>query len=582
MVKFTDTFIKRPVLAWVVSLLILLVGLRSMLSLPLQEYPSIKNTVITVTTSYPGAAPSLIEGFITSRLEKSVAQAEGIDYMTSQSNQGVSIISVYVKLNFDPNVAFTNVMAKVASVTNQLPKAAEQPIITQAVGDQVDLMYIGFYSKEMTPEQITEYVNRVIVPDIQSISGVSQAEVLGGSTFSMRIWLNPKRLASLNISPNEITQILATSNYLAGAGSTKGDWVSYNISAKTDLHNVDEFKNIIIKTINGSVVRLKDVAIIQLGAESYDSSVIFNGEKAVFIGIKSTPDANPLTVIDDVRKQIPSLEKQYPPELTSRIVYDGTEYVRASIREVNTTIFEAVLIVFAVIFMFLGAIRSVIIPVITIPLSLGGIGTLMLMMGFSLNLLTLLAMVLAIGLVVDDAIVVVENTFRHLEEGATPFDAAIQGAREIALPVISMTITLAAVYAPIGFMSGLTGALFKEFAFTLALTVIISGIVALTLSPMLCSRLLNRNDLNNRFVHYIDTIFERLKSNYQTKLHKSLNYRSVILVMAATVLTSCFWLFTHTPSELAPNEDQGIIFISATAPQYANIDYTQRFSNMFN
>lgn len=582
MTQFTDLYIRRPVLASVLSLLILLVGLRALYALPIQEYPTMKNTVINVITVYPGADPQLMQGFITSPLEKAIAKAEGIDYMTSDSTLGVSTIRAYIKLNFDPNTAFTNIMSQVTSVTNQLPKAAQLPVITKESGSQVALMYIGFNSKEMTREQITEYISRIVQPKLQAIFGVSQVQILGGSTFAMRVWLNPPRMAALGITPDQVAQVLLANNFLSGAGTTKGYWVAYNINARTDLHNAEQFGNIIVKSQNGSIVRLKDIATVQLGSENYDSSVVFNGEKAVFIGITGVPGANPLQIINNVRLKLPELQEQFPPALKGTIVYDSTKYIRASITEVLRTIIEASVIVLIVIFLFLGSLRSVLIPIVTIPLSLIGVASLMLMLGFTINLLTLLALVLAIGLVVDDAIVVVENVHRHMEEGLSAFDAAIIGAREIATPVIAMTITLAAVYTPVGFMGGITGTLFKEFAFTLATSVIISGVIALTLSPMLSSILLTNSTSGHRFVHWLDERFAKLQDLYQKKLHNVLNYRPVTLVFAITILVSCYFLFISTASELAPSEDQGIIFIPATAPQYANIDYVEKFSSEFN
>lgn len=583
MAKFTDLYIRRPVLASVISLLILLVGLQSLYSLPIQEYPTMTNTVITVNTSYPGADPSLIQGFITSPLEKAIARAEGIDYLVSQSNLGVSTIKAFIKLNFDPNVAFTNVMSQVTSVLNQLPRSSEQPVITKETGSQIALMYAGFNSTEMTPEQITEFVSRIVKPKLQTVAGVSEVQILGGSTFAMRVWLNPQRMAALGVTPNEVTAILLSKNFLSGAGTTKGYWVAYNINARTDLHTEEEFSNIIVKSVNGSIIRLKDIATVKLGSEYYDSSVIFNGKKAVFIGITGVPGANPLDIIKQVRQKLIELEREFPPSLKATVVYDSTKYIRASIEEVLLTIVEASIIVIIVIFLFLGSLRSVLIPVITIPLSLIGVASLMLAMGFTINLLTLLALVLAIGLVVDDAIVVVENIHRHVEEGMNLMDAAIKGAREIATPVIAMTITLAAVYAPVGFTGGITGTLFKEFAFTLAAAVIISGVIALTLSPMLSSRLLDPNvGKDGGFAAWVDARFEALKTFYQQKLHDVLNYRSVTLVFAITVLVSCYFLFVSTQTELAPSEDKGIVFMAGSAPQYANIDYVEKFTKEFN
>lgn len=579
--KFTDIFICRPVLACVVSLLILLFGFHSMNALQISEYPAMKNTAITITTTYPGASADLIAGFITTPIESSVASSEGIDYMTSTSVQGVSTITIYVKLNFDPNTAFTDVMSNVQAVYNQLPKEAQSPIITKSTGNQIALMYISFSSDKMSQTQITDYITRVVQPEIQTIYGVSQVNILGGKVFSMRVWLNPQKMAEFGVTPKEVYAALQANNFQSAAGTTKGVYDGFNIYARTDLHSPEEFGKMVVKQEDKAIVRLRDIARVDLGAQSYNSSVTFNGKPGVFISIQATPIANPLKVIDDVRKALPEIEKVFPPTLRADVVYDSTTYIRASIHDVIKTIFEATIIVLIVIFLFLGSIRSVFIPVVTIPLSLVGVCTLMLFLGYSLNILTLLAMVLAIGLVVDDAIVVVENIHRHIEEGLSPFEAAIVGAREIASPVISMTITLAAVYAPIGFMGGLTGALFKEFAFTLASSVILSGVIALTLSPMMCAKLLSAEELHKPFVQHVDRMFERVRSRYASLLHSGLEYRQSTYLFVVVVLLSCGYLFMHTAKELAPTEDQSAIFVMGTAPQYANIDYTQTFSKQF-
>jgi multidrug efflux pump len=576
--KFTDIFIRRPVLATVISLLILLFGLRAIMELPLRQFPKIENTVITVTTSYPGASAQLMQGFVTTPIEKSVASANGIDYLTSTSQQGLSTVKAYITLNFNPNEAFTNIMSKVESVTNQLPKASEQPVIDKSTGEQFDLMYIGFSSKDMTAEQITDYLTRVVQPQIETVPGVSEAQLLGPMTYAMRIWLNPEKMAAFHVTATDVTNALTQNNYQSAAGSTKGVYVAYPINAETDLHSAQEFKNIIVRSDNGQIIRLKDVAKVQLGSESYDATVSFNNKKATFIGIEATPTANPLTVIAHVRKLLPSMEKNFPPGLKADVVYDSTEYIRASIHEVISTIVEAGIIVILVIFLFLGSIRSVIIPVVTIPLSLIGVASFMLALGYSLNLLTLLAMVLAIGLVVDDAIVVVENIHRHIDEGLSPFKAAIIGAREIAVPVISMSITLAAVYAPIGFMGGMTGALFKEFAFTLASSVILSGVIALTLSPMMCSKLLTSTNKELGLAAKIDAVFEKIKDFYARRLTAVLKYRPVVVLFAVVVLTSCYFLYMNTKKETSPTEDQSVAFIIASGPQNGNINYAELFS----
>ena len=576
--KFTDLFIKRPVLATVVSLLILLFGLNSIHTIPIRQFPRMDNTVITVSTSYPGADANLIAGFITTPLESAIASAEGIDYMVSSSVQGLSTITLTIKLNFDPQVAFTDVMSKVQQTLNKLPPQSQQPVIIKSSDTSTHLLYISLDSPDMTPQQITDYALRVVQPQLQTIDGVATAAILGGATYSMRVFLNPIKMAALHVAPSDVFTVLANNNFLTAAGNTKGEYVAINITAQTDLNNAEEFSKLIVRSENHAIVHLSDIATVKLGSQSYDSSVRFDGKKAVFIGITPTPTANPLTVINDARKAFPAIQRQFPPSLTGTIVYDATDFIRASIKEVISTIIEAALIVIVVIFLFLGSIRSVSIPIVTIPLSLIGVCTLMLFLGYSINLLTLLAFVLAIGLVVDDAIVVVENIHRHIEEGKTPFDAAIEGAREIATPIIAMTITLAAVYAPIGFMQGLTGVLFKEFAFTLASAVILSGIIALTLSPMMCSKILSKELSEGRFVKYLDYLFHTLKIRYKQALHSVLDTREVMLVFAAVVLLMLPYLYNHTAKETAPEEDQGFFFVVGTAPPSATINYIEAYT----
>lgn len=579
--KFTDLFIKRPVLSIVVSMLIFLFGINSIYKMQIRQYPKMENTVITIMTGYPGADAELIAGFITTPLESAVASAEGIDYMTSSSQQGLSTITLNIKLNFDPQVAFTDVMSKVQQTLNQLPKESQQPVILKKSDSSTALMYISLDSKDMTPQQITDYATRVVQPQLQTVDGVAKADILGGQTYSMRIFMNPIKMAALNVTPADVSAVLASNNFLTAAGSTKSEYVAINVTAKTDLNNVEEFERLIVKSDKGSIIRLRDIAKVELGSQNYDSSVTFNSKKAVFISITPTPTANPLTVINDARKLFPSIVREFPPSLTGTIVYDATAFIRASIHEVMETIIEAAVIVIIVIFLFLGSIRSVLIPVVTIPLSLVGVCTLMLILGYSINLLTLLAFVLAIGLVVDDAIVVVENVHRHLEEGKTPFEAAIIGAREIATPVIAMTITLAAVYAPIGFMSGLTGALFKEFAFTLASAVIISGVIALTLSPMMCSKILSEEATSGKFAIFLDEFFNKLKRVYQNALHSLLDTREMMLLLAGVVILMLPYLYSNTAAETAPDEDQGFFFVMATAPQYATLDYIEAYTKPF-
>lgn len=585
--NFTDIFIKRPVLATVVSLMILLLGFSSISKMEIREYPKLNSTIITVSTAYPGADADLIAGFITTPLESAIASAEGIDYMSSSSAQGMSTITLNIKLNFDPQVAFTDVMSKVQQTLNQLPPEAQQPVIIKSSDSATPLMYISLSSEHMTPQQITDYATRVVKPQFEIIDGIAKAEILGGSTYSMRVFLNPIKMAALKVSPAEVYTILSKNNFLTAAGNTKGDYIAINVSAETNLTDVDQFKELIIRSSdNNSIIRLRDVARVELGSQNYDSSVTFDSKKALVIALSGTPTANPITVTANARKAFPIMQKQFPPSLEGVIAYDATEYINASIHEVMRTIIEAGLIVVVVIFFFLGSIRSVLIPIITIPLSLVGVCTLMLFLGYSINLLTLLAFVLAIGLVVDDAIVVLENIHRHIEEGKTRLDAALIGAREITIPVIVMTITLASVYAPIGFMVGLTGALFKEFALTLASAVVISGVIALTLSPMMCSRILPTANTHNRFVERIDGFFNRLKDRYKRILHSLLETRAIILLLVATIFIVLPYLYMKTPKETAPDEDKGFFIVAGFAPQYATLDYvvqyTKQYGKIFN
>jgi len=574
---FTDIFIKRPVLSVVVSLLILLIGLKAVTSLGIRQYPKLSNTVITVTTSYPGASPDLMQGFITQPIEQAVASAEGVDYMTSSSVQGTSTISVYIKLNVEPDFALTEVMSKVNSVRYLIPKEAFDPVITKSTGQTTAVMYLGFSSDELGGPQISDYLARVIQPIMSTVDGVASADILGAQTLATRIWLDPARMAGRNVSPADVQAAIQANNFQAAAGQSKGYFIVSNVTTNTDLTNIDQFKKMTVKAKDGGFVRLEDIAVVELGAQSTDSSVSLSGQHAIFIGVQSTPQGNPLNIVQGVRALFPEIERNLPPSMKMTVAYDSTKFIRSSIEEVRDTLIEAVLIVVVVIFLFLASFRSVIIPVVTIPLSLVGACILMLAMGFTLNLLTLLAMVLAIGLVVDDAIVVVENIHRHLEEGKSPVEASLIGAREIVGPVISMTITLAAVYAPIGFLGGLTGALFREFAFTLAGSVIVSGVIALTLSPMMCSVLLKGGGNHGRFAQLVDRVFTRITHWYGRKLDRSLDYRPITALFAVTILGLVAFMYMNTSKELAPEEDQGILFAVTKAPQAANIDYSDYY-----
>jgi multidrug efflux pump len=578
--KFTDLFVKRPVLAIVVNLVILIAGLQSIRSLSVRQYPRSDIAVIQVSTVYVGANADLVRGFITTPLERVIASADGIDYMESASSQGLSQITVHLKLNYDTNAALTQIQAKVAQVRNDLPPEAEAPIIDLQTADtQFAAMYIGFSSTSLDPNQITDYLTRVVQPKLSAISGVQKADILGSRVFAMRIWLKPDRMAALGISPSQVRDALANNNYLSALGATKGSMVSVNLVANTDLRNANDFKNMVVKQDKGTIVRLGEIADVVLGAETYDQDVRFNGESATFMGIWVLPTANSLEVIKQVRAEIPQIQAQLPVGMKVGIPYDSTEYIQDSIHEVLTTLTETLLIVIVVIFLFLGSFRSVLIPIVAIPISLIGAVALMLAAGFTINLLTLLAIVLSVGLVVDDAIVMVENVERHLHMGKTPFQAAKDAARELVGPIIAMTITLAAVYTPVGLQGGLTGALFREFAFTLAGAVIVSGVVALTLSPMMGSKLLREGASNKGFAGLVNRAFEHVRRAYTSALTGTLKWRPVVLTVWILVAALIVPFYMFSSKELAPQEDQGVVFGVIQASANSTLDQTKLYSD---
>jgi len=567
--SFTDLFIRRPVLASVVSLAILVVGLRSYTSLQVLAYPKTENGIVTITTSFPGANPDAIAGFITTPIEAAVAQANGIDYMTSTSQSGTSTITVNLRQNYDSSKAAAEINIKVNSVLNQLPVGSQQPSITVKVGQTTDAMYMGFSSPTLAPNQITDYLQRVVQPKLQSVEGVQTAELLGPQYFSLRAWLDPRKLTAYGLTASDVSTALLNNDYISAVGNTKGQMVQVTLTSSTDLHTLSEFRNLVVKQVNGANVKLSDLGTVTLGADSYESRVAFDGRNGVFVGIQVAPSANLLTVINGVKAVFPEIHSQLPQGLNGTIVYDSTDFVNSSIHEVAVTLVEALVIVMLVIFAFLGSPRSVLIPIVAIPLSLIGTFSIMLALGFSINLLTLLALVLAIGLVVDDAIIVVENVNRHLEGGMAPIAAAAQAARELAGPIVAMTVVLLAVFVPIGFQGGLTGALFVEFAFTLAASVTVSAVIALTLSPMMCSRLLKPHRADDtgwetRLVKFIDKRFDALRDGYLRRLDRSLRYTPVTAVLVLLVLGSIVFLYRSSKSELAPQEDQGFVLMQST------------------
>jgi multidrug efflux pump len=578
--KFTDLFIKRPVLAVVVSLVILIAGLQSIRSLSVRQYPRSDIAVVQVTTVYVGANADLVRGFITTPIERVIASADGIDYMESSSAQGVSTITVHLKLNYDTNAALTQIQAKLAQVRNDLPPESQAPVIDLQTADtQFAAMYLGFSSASLDQNQITDYLTRVVQPKLSAISGVQRADILGDRTFAMRIWLKPDKMAALGISASAVRDALSKNNHLSALGQTKGSMVSVNLIANTDLRTADEFRQLVVLQDKGVVVRLGEIADVVLGAQNYEQDVRFNGETATFMGIWVLPTANSLEVIKKVRAAIPEIQAQLPPGMKAGIPYDSTAYIQDAINEVLTTLTETLLIVIVVIFLFLGSFRSVLIPVVAIPISLIGAVFLMLLFGFTINLLTLLAIVLSVGLVVDDAIVIVENVERHLHLGKTPYQAAIDAARELVGPIIAMTITLAAVYAPVGIQGGLTGALFREFAFTLAGAVIVSGVVALTLSPMMGSKLLRTGDTERGFAGIVNRTFERIRGLYSRTLAGTLQYRPVVFVLWGIVVLLIVPFYMFSQRELAPAEDQGVVFGVIQSSANSTIDQTNLFTS---
>ncbi|HZU53156.1 MAG TPA: efflux RND transporter permease subunit [Holophagaceae bacterium] len=567
--NFTDIFIKKPVLALVVSLLIVVLGLRSVFNLPVNQFPKTENAVVTISTAYYGADSATVAGFITQPLEQSIAQAQGIDYMSSNSVNSVSSISCTLRLNYSANKALTEITTQVNAVKNQLPPQAQAPVITVQTGDTTDAMYMGFFSDQLPTNNITDFLARVVKPNLDAVEGVQTAEILGARNFALRAWLDPQRMAAHGVTAADVYRALSANNYLSAVGTTKGQMVSVDLTADTDLHSVDEFKQLVVREEKGATVRLEDVANVTLGADNYDFNVAFDGTRSVFIGIKVAPEANILDVAKRVREAFPALQKQLPTGVTGKIVYDSTKFINTSIYEVVKTLIEALLIVTLVIYLFLGTFRAVAVPVIAMPLSLVGTFFVMLAFGYSINLLTLLALVLAIGLVVDDAIIVVENADRHMKEGKTPFQASLQAARELGGPILAMTVVLVAVYVPIGFQGGLTGSLFTEFAFTLAGAVAVSGLVALTLSPMMCSRFFKPEQDSGRFVMWIDRQFERVHKGYEKRLRSVLATWKVPVVMGLAILLVLAGLFKMSKSELSPQEDQGIVLYHLQGPPNA-------------
>ncbi|BEO13027.1 resistance-nodulation-cell division (RND) efflux transporter [Serratia marcescens] len=575
---FTDLFVRRPVLALVVSTLILLFGTLALSKLPIRQYPLLENSTITISTDYPGASSELMQGFVTQPIAQAVSSVEGVDYLSSSSVQGRSVVTVRMALNRDSTQALTEVMAKVNQVRYKLPEQAYDPVIERSAGEATAVAYVGFSSKTLSTPALSEYLTRVVEPMFTTIDGVAKVEVFGGQKMAMRLWLDSDRLAGRGLTAADVADAVRRNNYQAAPGKVKGQYVVANVRVNTDLTSVEEFRNLVVRNDGNGLVRLKDVGTVELGAAATETSALMDGEPAVFLGVFPTPTGNPLVIVDGIRHLMPAIDKMQPPGVKMALAFETARFIQASIDEVVHTLLEALVIVVAVIYLCLGSLRTVLIPVVTIPLSILGAAGLMLAFGFSVNLLTLLAMVLAIGLVVDDAIVVVENVHRHIEEGKTPLAAAMIGAREVAGPVIAMTLTLAAVYAPIGLMGGLTGALFREFALTLAGAVVVSGVVALTLSPVMSSLLLPAKQSEGRVAHAAEWFFGGLTRRYARALDFSLHHRWLTGTLALLVMISLPLLYLMPQRELAPTEDQAIVLTAIKAPQQANLNYVERFA----
>ncbi|MDX8490497.1 efflux RND transporter permease subunit [Mesorhizobium sp. VK22B] len=577
--SFSDIFIRRPVLSTVLACMILLLGFQAIFNLSIRQYPKVDETAITITTAYPGASADLIQGFISAPIARAVASTENIDYVTSSSRPSSSTVTVQMKLGSNPDVALTEVLSKVQGVRGTLPDASKDPVIVKGTGQQFAMMYISMQNPNMTKEQLTEYIERVVRPRISTVEGVADVQIFGAEEYSMRVWIDPVRLAARGATAADVLTAINNSNFLSAPGNTQNEYVVSSITVHSTLQTPEAFSQLPIRSTDGQVVRLRDVARVELGAASTDTRVSFNGKPGTFLAIFPTPAANPLTTAAAVTKLVPVIQETLPKGMTIEVVYDSTEQISASIEEVFKTIGEAVAIVIVVILLFLGSFRSVMMPIVTIPLSLIGVCFILFSIGYSINLLSLLAMVLAIGLVVDDAIVVVENIHRHMEEDhMSPMQAAFNGMREIFSAIVAMTITLAAVFAPLAFTGGLTGALFREFAVTLAGSVVLSGLIAVTITPMMSARLLKAG-AHGRFQRIVDGTFSRVERVYERAVTASLRNRPVTLIIVVALVALTGFMFTKTSSELAPEEDQGFLLSIVTAPRYATSDYTETYVN---
>jgi multidrug efflux pump len=576
--RLSETSIRRPVLAIVMSLLLVLIGLVSFKQLSVREYPRIDEPVVTVNTRLVGASSEVIESQVTKPLEDSIAGIDGVDVMTSISRTEQSQITVRFRLSKDPDTAAAEVRDRVSRVRGRLPASVDEPVISKVEADATPTIWIAYTSDTLSTLELTDLVNRVVKPRLQSVPGVADIQMGGDRRFAMRIWLDPDRLASYRLTTQDVEDALRRQNLEVPAGRIESQRREFNVTARTDLNTVPQFLDIALKTVGGYTVRLRDVARVEEDAASERSAVRLNGVPSISTGIIRNATANPIEVADGVRAVLPQIQRDLPPSVTVIQANDLSVFIDRSIKSVYTTIAEAVVLVGLVVFVFLRTVRASIIPLVTIPVSLIGAFSLIALAGFTINTLTLLALVLAIGLVVDDAIVVLENIYRHIEEGLEPFQAALKGIREISFAVIAMTLTLAAVFAPLAFTPGRTGRLFGEFALTLAGAVIVSGFVALTLTPMMCSQLLRHNAKPSRFDRGMEAALVALTNAYRRTLEASLKVRWLVVGLMLASAGGSWWLFTTAKSELAPLEDRGVIFMPVRAPDGATMEFTSRYA----
>jgi multidrug efflux pump len=575
--SYTDVFIKHPVLAIVVNLVIVLMGWRALTTLPVQQYPKIESSSVVITTVYFGAGAETVRGFLTTPIERSVSAISGVDYIESTSRAGVSTVTVHLKLNHNSTAALAEVTARLQQVRSELPSEAEPPVVEVQRADRpYASFYLSFSSSKRDIPAITDWLARTLQPQLATMPGVQRVSFEGARQLAMRVWIDPDRLAALGLAPGDVQAALRRNNYLAAVGQTKGNLVQVNLLANTDLRTVKEFEDLIVADRAGAVVRLSDVARVELGAEEANMVAKYSTKEAVYLGVWPLIGVNEIDVSHRLQAEMARIAPTLPPDIEMHLAYDATTFMQDALKEITKTLTETILIVGLVVFLFMGSLRTALVPLVAMPISLVGAALVMYAAGFSLNLLTILAIVLSVGLVVDDAIVVVENVERHVREGKTRVQAAIVGARELVGPIIAMTITLATVYAPIGFQGGLTGSLFLEFAITLAAAVVLSGIVAVTLSPMMSSRFVHERGHEGKLTRAVNRAFDVVRRRYERLLDGALGMRAAIVAAALLVTVAAWPLYSLSKRELAPVEDQSHISLFMEASPDASLAATNR------